>query len=159
VDCLTLKHPWPWAIAERGKRIENRKWRPERDQIGVWTALHGGVSPSNGKPYWEALADLQTIIGKGLSPMVNLGPLIKPYCGIFAVCRFGEPFQRSDSPWFTGPWGWPILDLVVLPEPVPIRGQLGLWELPEGTLEQVRIQYRLTMTHSTCPVGSRSGDG
>ena len=32
--CLTLKHPWPWAVVCLGKTIENRRWRPPPAAVG-----------------------------------------------------------------------------------------------------------------------------
>lgn len=38
-------------------------------------------------------------------------------------------------PWWRGPWGWlwsnePGEEPLLLPEPIPMRGQQGLWRLP-----------------------------
>lgn len=35
-----------------------------------------------------------------------------------------------ESPWFVGPYGWVLTDVVTLTTPVPCKGAQGLWALP-----------------------------
>jgi len=42
---------------------------------------------------------------------------------------------ESADPWFVGPFGWVLSDVVVLPAPVPCRGAQGLWEVPADVRE------------------------
>lgn len=34
--------------------------------------------------------------------------------------------------WWIGPHGWVLDDVVELAEPIPMRGQLGVWRITEG---------------------------
>lgn len=47
---------------------------------------------------------------------------------------------RQVGRWWQGPCAWELVDLHVLPEPVPARGALGLWRLPEDVELAVRAQ-------------------
>jgi len=147
MDAITLKHPWAVAVADWGKPIENRPWPPPRRAIGQWIAIHGGPDPT-GADLREGQADLDGLVAAGLAPWVSLAEAIRP--GVVAVCRLmrcisddNEAEPLLDSPWYSGPYGWVLGDVVKLVEPVPCAGAMGLWELPPGVLAEVRRQFRL----------------
>jgi hypothetical protein len=90
-----------------------------------------------------------------------------PYSAILAVVRFdgnnlgprgvggeslGSKILRGadpgdvippPDPWFVGPVGWYLRDVVAMPRPVACRGAPGLWLVEGGLLAQVREGYRL----------------
>ena len=68
--------------------------------------------------------------------------MLSRYVGIVAVAAFGGAVTESESPWFGGPVGWVLSDIIVLPEPVPCRGAQGLWDIPDDVLEKMRAQFR-----------------
>ena len=45
MQAITLKHPWAFAIARLGKRVENRTWKPPNRLLGQRIAIHGGAIP------------------------------------------------------------------------------------------------------------------
>ena len=142
---LTLKHPWPYAICRLGKRIENRTWPPSPKllAVGDWLAIHGGAVPK-GAAIEEAIRDVMRLEETGRAGrFLPIGEVVMP--GIVAVCRFGGTVRESDDPWFNGPIGWLLHELVVLPEAVPCKGAQGLWELPPDALAGVRRQFRVAM--------------
>lgn len=146
MKALTLKHPWPWAICHLGKDIENRTWKPPASLIGRYFAIHGGAVP-RGRAFQEmsdigwALADDRDMI-----PGVTVQDTIMP--GIVAVVLLTGVVTASPSPWFEGPYGWCLGDLFVLPEPVACKGAQGLWDVPEGHVEEIRRQWREAKSRS-----------
>jgi hypothetical protein len=142
LKALTLKHPWPYAVCRLGKDIENRTWHPGRKlPVDEWFAIHGGVYPK-GQAWDEAMSDLHSLQVRGLAlNALKLGETILP--GVVAVCRFGGAVSSSASVWFNGPVGWVLTETVVLPEPVPCKGQQGLWDLPEDVLAKVREGFAI----------------
>jgi len=50
--------------------------------------------------------------------------VIQGYCPIDL-----ELYQTNK--WAFGPWCWLLADPIELPEPIPCKGSLGLWEVPE----------------------------
>lgn len=61
--------------------------------------------------------------------------------------RNGEIALRTElllglrkNPWFQGPWGWVLKDVIALPRPVPCRGERGLWALPHEVANDVLAQ-------------------
>ena len=43
----------------------------------------------------------------------------------------------SPGPWFVGPCGWVLADVVTLAEPVPCKGAQGLWTVPPDVLAKI----------------------
>jgi hypothetical protein len=149
VKALTLKHPWPWAILELGKDIENRTWFPPRDEVGEWLAIHGGVVPRSGRAYLEVLHDLAELEARGLAPRgTPLSSVWRP--GIVALARLEDTVSESSSRWFHGPVGWVLADVVKLPEPIRIPGAQGLWPVPDPVVRILRRQFRAVRAGSSC---------
>ena len=145
MKALTLRHPWPWAIAN-GKPVENRKWEPPASLLrpGDWLAFHGGKSPA-GMALAEAATDYQWIIDRGLLKPAGglLSQLISPYASaIFAVVHYTGVVTKHDSRWFFGPFGWCWDKIIILPTPVPCRGAQKLWDVPADVLDKMRAQFR-----------------
>jgi hypothetical protein len=66
MKALTLRHPWAFAIAHLGKRIENRDWDARTADlmglpqlVGETIAIHGGTAPQRPKRagHWSQLAE------------------------------------------------------------------------------------------------------
>lgn len=115
---LTIRQPWADAIVHGKqpngpKRVENRT-RPTKHR-GV-ILIHAGVA-----------GDRQAVLD-GIRP----GPDVRgAIIGVarLAACHIAEGCCR---PWgWTTPkpytWHWVLEGVHALPEPIPARGQLGLW--------------------------------
>jgi hypothetical protein len=111
--------------------------------VGDWFAFHGGAIPTS-------QAKLRSVIGEAESLRRIVRPedtsLIswKTFCptGIVAVARYTGHVTESPSFWFSGPIGWTWSRLVVLPQPIPCKGAQGLWRIPDGILDEIRIQFK-----------------
>ena len=66
MKALTLRHPWAFAIAHLGKRVENRDWDARTADlmglpqlVGETIAIHGGTAPQRPKRagHWSQLAE------------------------------------------------------------------------------------------------------
>lgn len=158
MDALTLKHPWAFCICELGKRVENRSYPPPDQLIGNWLAIHGGKVPTSKREVREVLDTARHVRSKFWMDYIRgddaadehfLAKIFR-FTGVVAVCRVKVVLSAdSEDPWYEGPevdgsfnYGWVLSDLVVLPEPVPCRGQRRLWPLPDDVLDAVREQYK-----------------
>lgn len=154
LQALTLWQPWASAIAAGVKLYENRTWAParlrERPPRPMWTALHAGATvdrglsrPERGYRFgrgWSMLRDLWPGLPGGRDypwPRGFLGlvryDVAEPYVD-------GEPCR--DDPWCSGPWCWRVGRVVLLPEPIPLNGGQGLWNVPDELLPTFRDLLR-----------------
>jgi hypothetical protein len=127
---LTLWRPWDQAILYGGKRIENRTWRPWENIIDQRIALHAGLKYD--------IEGARSMCASGLydppAPSESIAGVI---VGTAIVTGY---VRESDDPWFFGPYGWLLEDVVALEAPVICRGAQGLWKVPEGLLEGTAAQ-------------------
>lgn len=143
MKALTLKQPWAWAIANAGKRIENRTWPPPQSLIGERIAIHAGKSVDI-----EGAANIHDATGIVL-PMRGLAR-----GAIVATARLASAFYAErlsavqlvalddQVKWWCGPWAWCLEDVVRLDPVVPCSGKLGLWSVPEHLLGVVNERER-----------------
>jgi len=123
---LTLQQPWATAIRDLGKRVENRSWRPPDRLIGEVIALHAG------RVFQEDAADwLAARTGR----MVQRSTV--PLGAIMALARIKKVVtDRANDPWFVGPYGWVLEDVMPLP-PLPCQGRQRLWRVPQEVRTQI----------------------
>jgi hypothetical protein len=142
---LTLHQPWNWAVINAGKPVENRVQRPPTWLIGQWFALHAGLTyDATGAEFIRRAFGLQVpeqrdIPSGAITAVAKLGGAYQLINGKV----IGERQPKNVTPWAVGPWCWEIADLVVMPEPIPIRGMQGLWRVPRKELELVRAGWRV----------------
>lgn len=131
---LTLWQPMAWAISDipepDAKRIENRPWKPWRGVTHV--AIHAGA-----KFYRPHAEQIEDVFGISVPSKKEL-----PSGAFVAVARLAGCLEQSDDPWFSGPFGWLLADVVKLPEPIPSKGALGLWRIQPPILRRIERTYR-----------------
>jgi len=134
---LTLKRPWPYAIARLEKRVENRSWTPPPALIGQRLAIHAGGN-------WDAAGAEWIFAGErplpkesgqeGIVAVVTLAGWIAEGVVSGRVERFrltgmdqklGEKARASV---------WVLTEVDVLRKPVPCSGFQRLWKLKPDTL-------------------------
>ena len=121
---ITLYQPMAWAIAAGHKRIENRRWKPWGGVTHL--AVHAG------QKYDRRYVDFIEGLGVAVPERAEL-----VFGAVIAVARLAGYVEVSSDPWFTGPYGWLLADVVAV-EPIACPGALGLWQLPQAVLERVR---------------------
>jgi hypothetical protein len=125
---LTLWQPWAWAISDFSKRIENRPWVPPDWRRGQMIAIHAGATFDEAGAERIEL-DFGIVIPRDL-----------PLKAIVAVARYQGFISWSDDPWFGGPYGWLLENVIKLDRPVMCRGHQGLWGLPSDIERAVLAQ-------------------
>lgn len=114
---ITLHRPWPYAIAQLGKDIENRTWRC-RLKPGEWLAIHAGRGYDFAGEDW--------ILER--FPECKLPEAADHPTGIVAIAQFKGNITESKSIWFGGPIGWQLGNVMPLTKPVACPGKQGLWK-------------------------------
>jgi hypothetical protein len=122
MKALTICQPWAHAILHLGKTVENRTWA---------TAYRGPLVIHAGKSR------------KYLGDRLNDGSPTPPesamsFGAIVGVVQLVNclPVRQVDpgNVWAEGPWCWLLADPRPLAQPVPYRGQMGLFDVPDELL-------------------------
>lgn len=121
---LTIRQPWAWAIAAGLKTVENRSWATKyRGPLYV----HAGAKLDPR----ELSACSARLRAAGLS--VTPPPLSSLAAGaLIAVVDLVDCGRFCDDPWAdraVGVWHFKLANVRTLPEPIPVRGALGLWRV------------------------------
>lgn len=151
---LTLIRPWTFAIlhvpGNLAKRVENRPWKPWDAVLGTRIALHAG------RKYDHTAADdiAETLV---IGDLMNkprardegiVGTaLVKGWIhwddGVLSwsdTLTEAEAWSHKRSIWFFGPYGWVLDDVRTLATPIPCKGALSLWRMPEHVRAGVELQ-------------------
>ncbi|MDC7675410.1 hypothetical protein [Asticcacaulis machinosus] len=125
---LSIRQPWAYAIMNLGKDIENRSWRP-RSFLPFDICIHAALGMKR-----HEMTDAFEFIDKA-APLASPRDCLRRqntilndarHGGIVAVATVTDFVTESDSPWFTGPYGW-VLENVRPVDFIPVRGALGLF--------------------------------
>jgi hypothetical protein len=132
---LSIRGPWWWFILHGGKRIENRSW-PTRFRGPV--LLHASKSFSlpvftDDLDYGRRIAESQGIT----LPPVTIGDLRAMGGHIVGTATVTDCVTSSASPWFFGPYGFVLDDVRPVQTPIRIKGALGFFKVPAGTVVNV----------------------
>ena len=136
IKVISIRQPWAWLICSGFKNIENRSWR---------TNYRGRLYIHAGKSFdWDALDYLDQYLPYEYYRLVHI------YFGIRErrIVRHQEEFgaivgyadltdciQNSRSIWAQrGLFHWELHDPLEL-APIPLKGQLGIFEVDRGILE------------------------
>ena len=138
LHALTVQQPWADAIVHLGKRVENRTWSWSKG-LGGRLAIHAGKAH-------DRHGD-QFIHGLGLTlpddmphgAIIGLVTLVGVHHA--SRCLHEElSHYRHCSPWAFGmKYHWELVDPRAV-EPVPCRGALGVWRVPDDVAALVLNQ-------------------
>lgn len=139
---LSVRQPWAWAICH-GKDVENRsKGTKHRGLL----AIHASKSA----PYREDVQDpriVDLIVANGLDDAASAQGAVVAVAEL-VTCHLSPDFGGTCgatrplcSPWAERDvYHWQLADVRPLREPVPCKGMLGLWRLPDEVEKAVRAQ-------------------
>jgi len=146
---LTIRQPWAWCITTAGKDVENRGKRPPAAMLGQLFAIQAGTAFEDHAPAHlrhHRIADpprRARDYERGVVVAVaRLSGFIGPEGAVVAAEGVSPDSvaRRRSSAWFSGPWGWCLDDVVVLGDPIKVRGMPGPFDLPAAVEAAVRAQ-------------------
>lgn len=141
---ISIYQPWASLIALGLKPLENRTWAPVQLSPGDYLAIHAAKRDSTAE--WDAAAetlDLAHTLDPRIPAMMPFKRATTPLGAILAVATLDEvrTAPRGCDPWWVGPIGWYVKDVVALPAPVWCSGKRNLWKMDDGLAAQVREQW------------------
>lgn len=137
---LTIRQPWAWAILHAGKHVENRSWRPPSWLVGKRIALHAAKGLS--RIEYEAARDgidwaNPTVLVPSFHDLAR-GAIV----GTAVLARvIDHDDEYKSCRWYTGEVGMALADRRALREPIPWKGALGFWRLPDELAERVEQSH------------------
>jgi hypothetical protein len=164
MKALTLRQPWAFCITHGTKRVENRTWGTSHRGL---LAIHAGArSGWDSVPAMESPLVLETwarhLLALGCAPDSTDYPDLKRSTGLIdfsAIVAVAEvtgchhaddciirasgtmPASRGCSRWGQpDQWHWELAGVRPLATPVPCRGALGLWTVPDDAEAAVAAQ-------------------
>jgi hypothetical protein len=134
MKALSVRAPWWWAILHCGKDIENRDW---------YTNFRGTIYLHAGKFWkWDEVEDdlyhiWRILGGASIYDDLRARGYDKEKMRESGGCLVGkvdivECYSDSDSPWFFGKYGFQLANPVAFPHPIPYKGMLGFFEVPDS---------------------------
>lgn len=142
MKALSVRAPWWWAILHLGKDIENRDWA---------TTRRGTIYLHAGK-WWqeyEVKSDLLDVWYIRCHPTTEQGitalgwntQQVRAAGGcIVGKVDIVDCVTQSKSPWFFGKYGFVLANPVAFPEPVPCKGALGFFEVPDLAIQSKAVR-------------------
>ncbi len=149
---ITLTQPWATLVAIRAKTIETRNWITHyRGQI----AIHAAKAMPDDARYMVTEPPFSIALGGILATELPRASIIA-LATIDQCWEFGHgteakirersaqqslpPFEADFGDYTAGRYGFRLVDVILLPKPVPARGMLNLWNVPTDVERQVREQ-------------------
>lgn len=124
MKALSIRQPWAWFILcgfPNWKDVENREWPAPREMIGRDFQIH---APKTMTPpeFGDAL---KMALHCGIYNLPKFEDLKRG--GIVGIVRLVKCTRISESPWFTGKFGFVLEKPYPLPF-VPCPGERGFFE-------------------------------
>lgn len=132
---LTLQRPWHVLMIRGHKLVENRSWAPRTLAPGERFAVHAGKG-------WDGRA-VEMALRRGLragrsshgNSVIYDDLLVGVHSAVVGTVQFdGLVEDPAIEPWWMGLGQelWRLSQPRALARPVPCRGALGLWSLPDA---------------------------
>jgi len=130
---LTIRQPWASLIMAGVKRIENRSYRPRcLGELPAWVAIHAGLGfdkqPDSDRAQIEYL--WQECPGWTSADYPT---------GILGLARIDRVTGAVGGIFGGGPVCWHIGAGARLHHPIPHRGALGLWRVPDDVADGIGL--------------------
>lgn len=131
---LSVRQPWAFAIVMGFKPVENREFT--RAHRGP-TLIHASKTEEHG----HVLGTLMHIADQTRMPLKIVQALYRKHIALGAIVgkvNVVDCVTRHESRWFFGPFAF-VMNEPHWCEPLPWRGQLGFFEVPETVVNRLHF--------------------
>ncbi len=139
MKALSLTQPWAQLVVMGEKHVETRSWN---------TKLRGRIAIHATKTFPRWARDLITSPPHYLSALQLYAVEPMPLGSIIGTVEIVDSCRTDDIQGISekeaafgdyghGRWAWSLKDAVNFSEPMPCRGALGLWEVPDNVLAKM----------------------
>ena len=149
---ISLWEPWATLLSLGHKKIETRSWGTS---YRGWLAIHAAKRWTADQrellvtePFMSALPVDWRIEPGCVVGVVNFTHCLPTEARIYVPGVF-EYFPKLDTDqerafgnYDPGRYGWVTTSAFRLPEPIPLRGQQGLWDAPPEVVAEIQRQWK-----------------
>ncbi len=129
---LSASRPWDWVILHTPfKDVENRRWPTRyRGRICIHRAKSKDIAGFRWMMAHRHELGLGDLVG---TKFAELSRVLADDCpgGLVGEVDIVDCVTHSDSPWFSGPYGFVLANPEAYDEPIPCPGALKLFTVPE----------------------------
>lgn len=120
MKALSIRQPWAWAIMAGHKPLENRSW--DTKERGMFLVHAAQRIDKEGIEFLKA---------QGVDVPANL-----PTGCLLGTVELVDTVTAHPSPYFFGPVGFVLQEPRPFAEPVPYKGRLGFFSVPNAAWRQ-----------------------
>jgi hypothetical protein len=129
MKALSVRVPWWWAILHAGKDVENRDW-PTKFRGRILLHASKWWKTQEVKEDFRCVMNLAGARGFEL-PYLPSAHLLWSSAGcIVGSIEIVDCVSQSNSPWFFGDYGFVLKNPIAFEKPIPFKGALGFFEVP-----------------------------
>jgi ASCH domain len=130
MKAITVRQPWAWAIINAGKDIENRTWNTHfRGRVAIHAAV--GMTREEYENGCEYIKSINRRIKIPAYEDLARGAMI-------GTVEILDCVRGSNSLWFEGEYGFVLARPKKLPEPIPCKGALSFWKVPQNIGSRIK---------------------
>lgn len=143
MKAISLTQPMAWACFN-GKDIDNRSWSTRYRGVLLIHASndfnqeHYDWISQNENRLGLVLPQPEEFVHGALIGKVDLTVIVKNKGGAFQPGLFKDyqdrAFRVVGSRWFWGPYGWVFENAVEFQRPIPVPGELRIFDIPDEEL-------------------------
>jgi hypothetical protein len=127
---LSIRQPWAWAIFN-GKDVENRTWATKyRGDLLIHASLTLDV------PGYRWMFNRQWLLDERLYDILQDRQNKFTMGAIIGKVTMTGCVIHSSSKWFFGPYGFVFENPVLFKNPIPYRGALKLFDVPDELIKE-----------------------
>lgn len=134
---LTIHQPYAWAVCAGIKRFENRSFATaHRGEI----AIHAGLSRASLGVHDDW--DLEVMVGLPQFDLLPFGAIvgfatIVDCLDLDAAESFAAKHCPEQDEFAEGPFCWLMANARLLEAPIPLKGRLGLFDVPDSLFSSI----------------------
>lgn len=129
MKALAVRQPFAWALLAGHKPVENREWPTS---VRGRVLLHASKGCTK-REYGDAAEWIYVACGVVVPEIEEL-----PRGCIVGAVTIVDCVEAHPSPWFVGPYGFVVEKPVALAEPIPCKGMLGFFRVPDDVAAAVK---------------------
>jgi activating signal cointegrator 1 len=140
---ISLTQPWASLVALNAKRIETRSWSTRyRGTIAIQAAKgfpDWAKELCLTEPFRKYVPNFKALPLGAIVAVANLVHIVETeYC--HEVERGSE--EEAFGDYTPGRYAWKLQDIFALPEVIPCRGALSVWEVPTEVMTKINEQIK-----------------